>query len=384
MEPFLFKDTRTSKDFGDKTFSGYKKTDVVQEFKKALLQCEIEKAIHWSIELLSCGEVQKIYDNLHFIIFKKIGIENPKLPHCFYRRYSFLLKLRAIYDPSKKTKVNKSIDLQLRNNNSIRTHICELIVLCCESKKENTSNCVKIKKSEFSGDFIKTKVKATEYDYLRQLRRKGDSDEVALAMNELIYAIKNKNCTDAIYWISWVLEWDLLLLKNGMKLMCSPRDHIYVKTEQNDIVWFIWEIILHEGKRLQRSIQVQIHSLFQLYKYDWTPTKKKSRAYLMIIGLQYIIKMYSMKLELSLNIPRLLKTCASSSLYMSKIQKHEIVDYNATMWKLENVKTRDKIIPTKEERNLTSKQREKKKKEKLVKKSEEKIWTVYKLDSQMN
>lgn len=70
MEPFLFKDTRTSKDFGDKTFSGYKKTDVVQEFKKALLQCEIEKAIHWSIELLSCGEVQK-YTTIYILLFLK-------------------------------------------------------------------------------------------------------------------------------------------------------------------------------------------------------------------------------------------------------------------------------------------------------------------------
>ena len=197
MEHFIIKDTRNYKDFGTNSFRGYKKTDVIQEFKKKIINCDEESACNWAFELLACGEIQKVYDALFFIIFKKIGIHNPRLPYRFYRRYKFMLAMReellASYSQGKKGKSTKWIDLELRNQIPLRNHICELITICCESKKENVAQCVKIKQNEFSGNYIKNKSRASTNDYIHKLRRRNDSNEVVLAMNELGHALKQKN-----------------------------------------------------------------------------------------------------------------------------------------------------------------------------------------------
>lgn len=388
MEHFIIKDTRSLKDFGTNTFSGYKKTDVIQELKKKIMNCDKQNAFLWAFELLGCGEIQKIYDTLFFIIFKKIGIENPRLPHRFYRRYKFMIALRehyvSQYSQNQKNKSTKWVDLELRNQTSLRNHICELITICCESKKEPAPSCIKIKRNEFSGAFIKTKAKADTNDYIYGLRRRNDSNEVILAMNEIGYALKEKNETHAFFWISWILEWDFLLLKNGSKLLCGDRYHIYARDEANDVVWFIWEVLLKNSENLDKDVRLQIHSCFQLYKYDWTPGKKRSKSHLMLLCVEYIIKMYSMRHETIGKLKHILKESANSFFHIETLKKHEIVEMNSSLWKLNSVKTRDKLIPSEKEKQMTSKQREKKTREKLIKSSEEKIWTVYKLDKQMN
>lgn len=387
-----FKDTRTYQDFKDRTFSGYLKSEVVKECKKKIIDCRPETAIFLAFELMACGETRKVFSIIDWVFSKKIGILNPVFPYRYFRRFKQYLVLRKNILQSngeytkkgyKKTDIEKMTDLSLRNSITIRNHIAELITICCDSRKHTIKSTVKCKSEEFQSNSVRQRTRTKEHDYVSKFIRPGDSPEVRMALNEIAWAIQQKNMEHYRYWISWLLQWEVLLLKNGIKLNCAPRNHLYDTIDAKDVSWLLWEVILDYGSKLENKIYRNISALFALYKYDWSTTKKKARVNYLIIAADYLTQLYSIHKSITSDPSRYIKNSAYYLPILEQMKKKEIVEEKSSLFKIEELKKRDELIP-KEELELTAKQREKRRKKIEVTKSDAKFLTVHKLDKQLS
>ena len=170
---YLINDTRNAKDFKDKTFSGYKKKDVLTIFQKNILLDDIEQSCHWGCEMLISGYIQDIWNVIFTIYFKFVNIFNPKIVQKLFNRYTTFLKLSR----------NKT-NLELRNNQVIRNQITEIICILCKSKKGKQIKLSKIDSSKFKMDFLSGMFKA-DRDYIKHIIYKNDPPELTIITNEL-------------------------------------------------------------------------------------------------------------------------------------------------------------------------------------------------------
>ena len=150
-ERFCIRDTRQLKQFSDKTFSGFKKNDVLTVLQKSIISHKVEEVCNWSSELIISGQIDKIWDRILLISSKCININNPSIPYYIYRRYSKYLQISKEYQ-------NKLLDM--RNNQVIRNHICELMVILTNSNKSKSISLKKIPNNNFNISNIKYKFRA--------------------------------------------------------------------------------------------------------------------------------------------------------------------------------------------------------------------------------
>jgi hypothetical protein len=389
MDNVLFKDTRIIQDFKTTTFSGYDKKQVIAELKKKILECRVETAVTLAFELLACGDINKIYTILDWVIFRKIGIQNPVLPYRYFRRFKQFLQIRKqIINNLKETgkkdtkhEIEKQAELELRNSTRIRNQIAELITILCHSGKKNTKTAIKCKSEDFHTNKIKEMTKSGDNNYVHSIIRLGDSPETRMACNEIMWGIIQKNETHARYWISWLFQWDAYLLSNGVKLECASRNHIMDSIDNKDISWLLWDMLLANANKLDERIQLNIHAIFNIYKYKWSTNNKKSRIHYILLVVDYLTKLYSIGKGIIADSSQYIKQAAYYYPIIIKMKKKEVIDIGKTMYKVD-LKHKRPLIPN-NELELTEKQRNRLRRKIKVKKSEEKLLTVYKLDSQI-
>ena len=184
---YLINDDREIKDFKDKTFSDYKKKEVLLIFEKSILQDSLENSCYWCLELLISGHIQDIWITLFIIYFKYVNINNIKLIDKLFNRYIFYLKIK------------REIPLlNLRNNQNIRNYLTEIITIICRSKKNKPLRLSKVNKEDFNINILSQKFKAKQ-DYVKLIVREEDPQELNIILNEFYCNLKLKNYDDALY-----------------------------------------------------------------------------------------------------------------------------------------------------------------------------------------
>ena len=77
----------TKKDFVNKTYSGFKKIDIIKELNKSIKDGIIEQAITWSIEMILSGYNEQLWNKIINICSTDIHIYNPFLPTFLWNIY---------------------------------------------------------------------------------------------------------------------------------------------------------------------------------------------------------------------------------------------------------------------------------------------------------
>ena len=90
---FIIIDPRPLEAFKDKTFSDFKKTDVIKKLFKCIETDKIEEACYWVTECIVSGYSQELFEKLIIFNSKVIHINNPKLPEFLWRKYKTFLSL---------------------------------------------------------------------------------------------------------------------------------------------------------------------------------------------------------------------------------------------------------------------------------------------------
>ena len=294
----IINDKRNLDCFKQKTFSGFKKSDVFTILFKSIEKGKIEDACHWTTECILSGYSIILFEKLINFSSKIIHINNPNLPY-------FLLRKNKIFHNQLKKLNPKCKDdiLLLRNSQMIRNLFFDIVVtLCISLKTKRYDKLPKINsKEDFEYHNIQKRLCAKMNILPSHIIHFNDPDELRIIINEIFTMSKNfqfgydKCC----YWIQWIFEWELLHKKQKKVFNIDNRDIKGISDKlKGNIVWILWETILEEMKiRNNENITKQILSLFKLYCHNFTLGKRKQRLFLLLHAIGYVTH------KINFNIP---------------------------------------------------------------------------------
>lgn len=281
MEPCeIINDNRTPNYFKNTTFSNYQKKSVFSELQKAIKSSNIESSCHWLVEAHCSGYIDEIWDKLIIFGSSLVNSNVPKLPSYIFNRYqSYLEHIGG-------TDAKTSVLLSSRNNATIRYQLTEVICLLSTCEKKDLPKANSIKPYEVDINWIKGNKRLIDNMYMKpSFIRENDCKEIHIIIYQFIQylTIAKKDIHNAIYWMSWLIAWENKN-KNNPLAQIESRDITGLDPKyQKDIIWIIWETIITEtNDRNNSSLSTQIQCLYQLYKFNFSQSKRKSRIPLII------------------------------------------------------------------------------------------------------
>lgn len=288
-EQFLIQDTRHLEDFKDKTFSGFKKTDVIKTLFKSIETGKVENACHWLTECMVSGYCIDILDKLINFSSKIIHINNPKLPTYLWRKYRYFFKTIDNINLRKQ----KHLCIHFRNNQVLRNLFFDIVsVITCSPKTKRYDKYPKInEETDFQFVNIKRRLHAQANFCPDSLFKFTDPEELRVVMNEIMYHFKNINSgyENCCYWIAWIFQWEKKNKKMKVKFEIDERDVQGINKKLcKDVVWLLWTAILIEGNTRDNEVKYQINALYQLFKYEFTAGKRNSRIPLIYHAIGYL------------------------------------------------------------------------------------------------
>lgn len=282
MNDYEINDKRDQSEFKGKTFSKYEKSKVKKQLLSSLYNNNIEPACYWSIELICAGHYSDLWDIILLYIGRYIHIANPKLPIYIEMRFqSFKDIILGGYVGN---------ELILRNNMKIRKLFAEIISILVFSKKKYALENLSIKdKNEFDITYLTNRLKAPNINYINNIFKENDPKEIFIAINEFNYHISNdsKDCTNATYWVEWILQYENLSKQRKIICKCETRAFVNVHEKfMNDFIWMIWESLITRSKEKNNIIYNKIIlSLLNLFTIKYTNSCKRKRKYLIYFAI---------------------------------------------------------------------------------------------------
>jgi hypothetical protein len=267
----MIHDTRTQ--FRTQTFSNFKRTKVMKELETCIHYQKKEEAFYWTGEVICSGYILEIWNLFLYVMCKYIHINNPRLPLYIDKKFSEFKEISS--------KVQN--DLDLRNNQEIRTILFSITLLLCQSKRDTVLEDLRF---AFKFENIFTNLKAPNVDYIKPYFKEGDPKEIYIPLNECAYhLIETKNKMDILYWIDWMIQYDESCIKKKKPLTCVERDFITVKS--TNMIWILFELFLsfQEPDILLKVIQ----SLMRLFSIKYTPSINKKRKSILNLCVLLII-----------------------------------------------------------------------------------------------
>ena len=122
-EKIQINDMRLYGDFKGMSFSGFKISDVKKQFLLNMYQGKIEQSCYWCAEMVCAGHYMDIWELLLLYLGKHIHLANPKLPIYVCKRFQVFKNIiiqGLHYD-----------EIQLRNNDTIRKLLAEIVCIFC-------------------------------------------------------------------------------------------------------------------------------------------------------------------------------------------------------------------------------------------------------------
>ena len=285
------------------TFSNYKKQHAIKELINNIYYQKKEESFFWTAELLCSNCIVELWDSYIEIMCKYTHIYNPKIPIYLYKKFVEFKNIAS----------STNNDLDLRNNDEIRSLFFSITIILCSSKRECVLD-IPVFNFNFDIDKKYSNLKAPNVEYIQRLFKDGDPKEYFIPLNELMYHLKEtKNKMDIFYWIEWIITYDTLLLKNKTQLQCVKRDFAI----NTNIIWIVWEILL-SFKEIY-----PIESLFNLFSMKYkTNKKKKCIIYLCVM---YIISKVDYKIPILENMSLLKTLDENINKTFEQIKKKEII-----------------------------------------------------------
>jgi hypothetical protein len=289
-------DKRSMAEFKGITFSKFQKSKVKTELMKCLITSKVEPACYWTAELICAGHYGDLWEIIILFISRYIHLGNPKLPIYISMRFkSFKDIISNGYGGN---------ELAMRNNANIRQLFAEIVSLLCQSRKKHSLEAIKIQKQdEFNIAHMASRLKAPAIGYVQDIFKPDDPKELFIAMNEFAYHLspESKNSVSACYWLEWMLEYETLCKQKKELCLGETRQFAPIQDKfKNDIIWIVWDIILHEcSKNKKNPLIVKIvNALLEIFSIKYSSGVKKRRKFL----IYFAVSLLTDPLDLTIDI----------------------------------------------------------------------------------
>jgi hypothetical protein len=318
MSEFEINDVRTEKEFKSISFSGFKKSDVTKELLNSLLNNKVEPACYWSAELVCAGHYIDLWNVLINFIGKYIHLANPKLAIYLDKRIQdFKSLMEGGYVGQ---------ELRLRNNDKMRELFSEVTaILCLSSRKPCLEKIHKLKGEEFEITKMTERFRAPDASYAEHIFRREDPRELFPAVNELSFNIHSKDIMRCYYWIEWILEYEKLCKSKKMKCKVDRREQIPVnEKDQMDVVWLIWDLILHYVKKNNQIYQTLINSLLSIFCLRYTNGIVSKRKFIIFYSISVLTEIVNFKIPAIIDKKVVTQVKGKINLIYKEIKKSEV------------------------------------------------------------
>ena len=313
-------DKRSSAEFKGVTFSKFQKTKVKTELINCLVNAKVEPACYWAAELICAGHYGDLWEIIILYISRYIHLGNPKLPIYISMRFkNFKDIVSTGYIGN---------ELAMRNNLKIRQLFAEVISLLCHSRKKHSLEAVKIKKAdEFNMTHMASRLKAPTIKYVSDIFKPDDPKELFIAMNEFAYHLtgESKNSVSACYWLEWILEYETLCKQKKELCLAETRQFAPIQDKfKNDIIWLVWDIILHECTEKKNPLLTKIvNALLEMYSIKYTAGVKKRRKYIIYFAVCMLTEPLDLSIDIISNKPELDAIIKKIGVVYKDVKKNE-------------------------------------------------------------
>ena len=284
-EIFLIQDNRHLEEFKDKSFCGFKKTEVYKTLFRSIESGQIENACHWLTECMISGYCIDLLDKLIAFSSKLIHINNPKLPVYLHRKYMYFFKSIDNINVKKQ----KHLTIHFRNNLVLRNLMFDLVsILTISPKTKRYDKYPKINETtEFQFESIKKRLRA-----------------------------QANFCPDTLFKFN-------KKMKQAFEIDEREIDNIK-PAYKKDVVWLLWSALLYEANTRDEPTKQQVFALYKLFKYEFTGPKRNLRIPIIYHTLGYLTHSVNFTLPLIYD-KRIYIQCQCNVNYMFKMKKkHEI------------------------------------------------------------
>ena len=132
---YTIDDYRDFDTFKTKTFSGYKKTDVIKALINSIDNVKIDAICHWITECIISGYSIEVFNKIIIHSSILIHINNPTLPTFICSKLLEFTKLISKYNSK-----DKNYNILLRNDQSIRHILLCISIIISTSLKTKKYN----------------------------------------------------------------------------------------------------------------------------------------------------------------------------------------------------------------------------------------------------
>ena len=336
-DKYKINDNRSLSDFKIVTFSGFKKTDVINAVLKSIEARKLEQACFWTTECICSGYSLILWDKLVSFSSKVIHINNPKLPY-------YMMRKNIIFNNQINRLDSKSKDsiLLLRNSQMIRNLFFDVIsTLSTSLKTKRYDKYTKInEKEDFKFENIKKRLCAQMNILPLHIIHFDDPDELKIIINEFFVMSKNKQFgyDRCCFWILWLIKWEAIHKKKGEPWNVCERNVRGVKQQHcSNVVWVIWEIIFEEVKiRDDENISKNIESLYEIFILNYSPGKRISRLPLIFNAVGYLTHEINSNVPLRSSMNIFIQIQSNVNKMFFSIKKNEKVIEKIVFKKLKN------------------------------------------------
>ena len=320
---FIIKDTRDHSQFKELTFSGFKKTQVINTVFKNIEAKKVEGACHWTTECIISGYANILWEKIIIFSSKVIHINNPRLPEYLCNKDIIYNNQLKLIDPK-----NKDRYIFLRNSQMIRNLFFDVVTTLTTSLK--TKRYDKYSKVDTSEDFKYENMKKRLCGGMNilpdHIMRFNDPDEIKIILNEIFTMLKNKQFgyDRCCFWILWLLKWEAQHKKKKLQWSVEYRDVKEVDTKyRSNVIWIVWDIINEELKSRDENVRKQISFLYKLFTNNFTIGKRNSRLPLLFQAVCYLTHTINFSIPIRTNFKLFIEVqCNVNKMFGAKKQ-HE-------------------------------------------------------------
>ena len=340
---FIIIDPRPLEAFKDKTFSDFKKRDVMNTLMKTIESGKIEEACYWCTECIVSGYSQELFEKLILYNSKITHINNPKLPAFLWRRY---LTFLSSFDHISKKKRDQLI--HLRNTQSVRNCLFDLVTTITSSPRQKRfDKYPRVTDNDFQYSVIQSKLQATMQILPSYIIKFTDPEELRIIMNEFFFHLKNINggYENACYWVAWLVQWEKMNKNKKIKFEIEVRNISEVNPKYcKDCIWLLWEIIFAECNERSEDIKIQVQSLYRFFRYEYTSVKRNMRLPLIYHAIGYLTFPVRFNIPIRKDKNILLQTQCNINLMFKGKKSNEVKSYTPPPEKVKKITGLEKEI----------------------------------------
>ena len=306
--------------FKTTSFSNFKKNELGKKLQNSIYYNKREEAFFWTCEMLCSNMLLEIWDTFFILMSKYIHVHNPKLPLYIEKKYS---EFRDI--------IGKDDTVQnVQNNQKLRIIFCSITtVLSCSEKLTILDHLQN--KFLFKIESLYENLKAPNTSYVDLVYKQGDPVEYLIPVNEFIYHLTvSTQKVDIIYWLNWIIEYDILCRKKKKIIGCVSRN-LYQnnkKVLETNIIWIIWDslfTVMNNGNYSQ-NVKKIVESIYNLFAVRYCVSTNKKRISLICHAIELVLLHKEVKYNVAIlkNNEEMSNLEGNISVVMEQIKKHEV------------------------------------------------------------